>query len=197
MAGCDELAKSPPGRAEGVELIHGEAVFGVGALEIREFHQKLIHNFGIDRLIDPRDDLNIARIEANLPFVRRRDHDLSTYEFAPVHVIAESRGEKPDAIFTLAKDLVRLLEGGDSSPLEVARVGRDRIHFRLNLEPVVEASHHDGADGTHRGNVLALGLPAVQTAFDSFRDGNALRKRETNRGVDTDAAMRGLFNRCD
>jgi len=71
MAGRDELAKSPPSRAEGIELIHGEAIFGVGALEIREFQQKLMHNFGIDGLVDPRDNFDIAGIEANLPFVRR------------------------------------------------------------------------------------------------------------------------------
>jgi hypothetical protein len=34
--------------------------------EIREFQQKLIHNSGIDGLVDPRDDLDITRIETNL-----------------------------------------------------------------------------------------------------------------------------------
>src|SRR5579864_6955485 len=91
MAGRDELAKSPPSRAEGVELVQGEAVFSVGTLEIREFQQKLMHNFGIDRLVDPRDNLDITGIEANLPFVRRGNHDLSAYEFAPVHVIADRK----------------------------------------------------------------------------------------------------------
>ena len=67
VASRDELAKSPPGWAERIELIRRETVFGVGALEIREFQQKLIHNSGIDGFVDPRDDFDITRIETNLP----------------------------------------------------------------------------------------------------------------------------------
>src|SRR5260370_25850154 len=105
MAGRDELAESPPSWTERVELIDRDTVFGVCALEIREFQQKLIHDFGIDGLVDSWNNLDVTPVEADLPLVRRGDHDISPHEFAPMHMIAEgSRGE-PNTAAALAKKL--------------------------------------------------------------------------------------------
>src|SRR3984885_1150166 len=191
MACCDELAKSPPRRSERIELIHRETIFRVGALEIGEFQQQLVNNFGFNLLVNPRDNFDITRIETNLPLMWRGDTHVSPDKFAPIHGIPECRRKQPDAISALAKNSIGFFECRDSSPLEVARIGRDGIQFRLNFEPVVEPSHHDGAHWSHGRNVLALELPARQTTLDRFRHGNALWKREANSRIDANALVGG------
>src|ERR1700730_8245017 len=122
MAGRDELAQSPSCWTERVELIDRETVFGVRAMEIRKFQQKRIHDFGIDGIVDSWNNLDITRIEAHLPLVGRRDHDVSSDEFAPMHMITEGCREQTDAVPSLAKDLVGLLEYCHAGPLQISGI---------------------------------------------------------------------------
>ena len=66
-----------------------------------------------------------------------------------------------------------------------------------NFEPVVEPADHERAHGAHGGDVEAFGLAALEAALDSFSDGDGLRQREADGGVDADAAVRGLFHGGD
>ena len=73
-----------------------QPILVVGAAEIRKFLQQLLYDVRIDWLLYPRSDTHIARIEANLPFVGRRNHDIAAYQLAPLHVVAECGGEQTD-----------------------------------------------------------------------------------------------------
>ena len=74
-----------------------QTVFVVGAAKIgKSFVQVHRSNFRVDRIVDARFDFNIAGIEANLPGMRRGNHNVAADEFAPVHVIAKCGGEQTE-----------------------------------------------------------------------------------------------------
>ena len=66
-----------------------------------------------------------------------------------------------------------------------------------DLEPVVEAADHEGADGAHGGDVEAFGFAALEAALDGLGDGDGLGEGEADGGVDADAAVGGFFNGGD
>src|ERR1700730_1635673 len=89
MTRRDELAKGPSGGAEEIEFVKGQASLRVGAAEIREFPGEFPHDLCINRFVDAGTNLNVAGVEANLPRVRWRNDDITTDEFAPVHVVSK------------------------------------------------------------------------------------------------------------
>src|SRR5439155_22447979 len=89
VASGNKLTESSLGRAEGVEFLYGKATFGVSALEVGEFRKEIVNDPGRDGVVDPGHDFDVARVESDLPLVGRRDNNLPTDEFTPVHVIAE------------------------------------------------------------------------------------------------------------
>src|SRR5438128_8491824 len=118
----DELAQRAHGRPVRVELFHREAVLRVRTAEVREAGNELPHHLGVDRVVDPRPDLDVTCVEPFLPCGRWRDDGVRAYELAPMHVIAECRRQQPQPVATLAEDAVRLLEYGHPCPLQVARI---------------------------------------------------------------------------
>ena len=66
-----------------------------------------------------------------------------------------------------------------------------------DLEPVVEAADHEGADGAHGGDIEAFGFAAPEAALDGLGDGDGLGEGEADGGVDADAAIGGFFNGGD
>jgi len=54
--------------------------------------------------------------------------------------------------------LIRLFEDGDAGPLEVAGIDGESVLVMEDLEPVVEAADHDGADRPHVGDIEAFGF---------------------------------------
>src|SRR5882724_9218133 len=99
----------------------------------REAPKKHIQNFRIDGAIDSRNDLNVASVKADLPFVRRRDHDIPINEFAPLHMIAEGSRKQRDTISELKKDLVCFLEDCDAAQFEIAVINCNVFKLRLCL----------------------------------------------------------------
>src|SRR5262245_56902330 len=98
MAGCDELAERPACRWKCVELLQSQAVNFKRLAEIHKLLLQFVNDYGIDRLPNSRLHLNVAGVKAHLPGVGRRDDDVATDKLAPMHVVAERRRQKPDAI---------------------------------------------------------------------------------------------------
>jgi hypothetical protein len=121
--------------------------------------------------------------------VRRRDDDVAADELAPVHVVAEGRREQAQPVAALLEQAVGLLEHRHAGPLEHARIHAELVLLGVDLQPVVEAAHHDRAHRAHRADVLALALAPLQAALERLGDLDALRQREAHRGVDADAAV--------
>src|SRR5712692_577255 len=186
MASGDELTKRPSGRSEGIESVQRQAAVRVGASEIRKLPQEFFQDPWINRLVDARTNLNVAGVQANLPHVRWRNDDITTDEFAPVHVVAKSRRQQAYAIATLAKNLVCLLEYRNAGPLQVSRIDRDIFLFGDDLQPVIEPSDHNGAYRPHGRNFSTLLFASGQTALHRFRHRDALWQGEANRRVDAD-----------
>ena len=159
--------------------------------------QQVFDQLRIDGVVDPRPHLDVARVDPSLPSGRRRDDRVRADQLAPVHVITEGRGEQAQPVAAFAEDAVGLLEDGHAGPFEPAGVDRDPALFEDHLQPVVQPADHDRADRAHRCDLLALDFTAAQTALHRLGDGDALRQRETDRCVDADAAIRGLFDRRD
>src|SRR5260370_7793391 len=93
VATSDELPERPARRTEHVEFVDRESVFGACAPEIGEFSGEFVHNVRWNWLINTRMHINVARIEAHLPGIRRCNNDFPADELTPVHVIAECGGE--------------------------------------------------------------------------------------------------------
>src|SRR6516162_11665218 len=110
MARRDELPKRPACGAKRVELLDRKPAGLRGAPEIAELPRQLRHNARINRLVNSWMYHYIARVESNLPGIRRRDHHISADKFTPVHVIAKGRGKQTDAISALLKNLIGLLK---------------------------------------------------------------------------------------
>src|SRR5712692_2474813 len=189
MTSGDELTKRPSGRSEGIESVQRQATLRVGASEIRKLPQEFFQDPWINRLVDARTNLNVAGVQANLPRVRWRNDDITTDEFAPVHVVAKSRRQQAYAIATLPKNLVGFLEYRDAGPLQVSRIDRDIFLFGDDLQPVIEPSDHYGAYRSHGRNFLTIFLSSGQTALYRFSNRDALRQREANRRVEADPAV--------
>src|SRR4029077_21023219 len=117
-----ELAQRAHGRRERIELLNCQAVLRVGRTEVREMSKKLLHKFWINRVVDPRSHLDVTRVEALLPRGRWRDDCIRADELAPLHVVAEGRGQQPQPVAAIAKDAIGLLENSHARPLEDAGV---------------------------------------------------------------------------
>ena len=184
-------------RRKRIELGDREAAFGIGAAEVSELSGQFLDDMGFDGLVDAGTRLDVARVESNLPGIGRRDYDVTTDEFAPVHVIAERGREQANSIAAIAKDGIRLLKHGDAGPFEIARIDCDIFFFDHHLQPVIEAADHDGAHRSHRRNILAFAFAALEAALDRLGNGNALRQREAHGRVDADTAVGGLLDGGD
>src|SRR5450759_2957035 len=90
-------------------------------------------------------------------------------------MVSERRREQPDPITPLLKNAIRLLEHRNARPLDDAGIDGDLASLEQDLQPIVEAADHDGADRAHRLDVLALALSPPQALFDRFGDRDALR----------------------
>src|ERR1700757_223116 len=143
MTGSDELAERSASRCEGVEFVAAQAALVRCATEIDELSRELIDNVWIHRLIDAGAHLDIAGVEADLPGVGRRDDDVATDQFAPMHVVAKRRREQPDSVAALPKNLIGLFEYRHPGPFQITRIDGDVLFFAYNLEPIVETSNHD------------------------------------------------------
>src|SRR3984893_5567815 len=154
----------------------------------------MFYDLRIDRFMDAVADFHIARVAADLPGVRRRDHDVPADELAPVHVVPKGCRQEADPVAARAEQLIGLLENGYAGPFEIPGIDGDVFLLGQHLQPVVEPSDHDGADRTHRGDVFSLALPPLEATLHRFRDGDTLRQREADGGVDADAAVGGFFN---
>src|SRR5439155_1366387 len=64
--------------------------------------EQLLDHIRVDRVVDPGTHLDVARIETLLPRVGGRDHSVGADQLAPVHVVAESRGQQSQAVPALA-----------------------------------------------------------------------------------------------
>src|SRR5439155_20673154 len=102
--------------------------------------EQLLDHIRVDRVVDPGTHLDVARIETRLPRVGGRDHSVGADQLAPVHVVAESRGQQLQAVHALAEYPVRLLEDGHACTLEVAGVYADIALVQLILETLLEPS---------------------------------------------------------
>lgn len=91
MTWADELAKTPPGRREGIEFLERESTVGIRAPEVRKLSRKLLCQawVKVNRFFDAGTDLDMARIQANLPGMRRRNDNLAANELAPVQYDCE------------------------------------------------------------------------------------------------------------
>ena len=159
--------------------------------------EQLAHGFGVNRFVDPRPNLDVARVEPLLPRVGGRDHSVRADQSAPLHVVAKGRGEQTHAVATLTEELVGRLEHGDPGPLQASGVHRDAARPHVRLEPVVEPPHHDGADRAHGGCLPALALAPPYSPLHGFGDGDALGQREGDGGVDAHPAIGGLLDGRD
>src|SRR3984893_10036614 len=189
MTSSDELTKRPSGRSEGIESIERQAALRVGASEIRKLPQKFLHDLWINRLVDARTNLNIAGVQANLPRVGRRNDNIATNKFAPVHVVAKRCRQQANAITPRAKNLIGPLEYRDAGPLQVSGVEGNIFLFGDDLQPGIEPCGHDGTYRPHGRNILTLFFASDQTAPHRFSNRDALRQREANRRVNADPAV--------
>src|SRR5207245_10671427 len=131
----------------------------------RESLLELADDAWVVRLVDAWDRRDPARVDPHLPGVGRRDHHVASDELAPVHVVAERRGEEPDAVATLLEEAIRLLEHRHPRPFEDAGIDEHPLLLRNLLHPVVQPAHHDGADRPHLRDAFALFLPPLPTAL--------------------------------
>src|SRR5256885_3387837 len=131
--------------------------------------EQLLDHIRVDRVVDPGTHLDVARIETPLPCIRRRDHSVRADQLAPVHVVAESRGQQSNTVPALTEYPVGLLEDADARPLEVSGVDADIALVEQDFEPVVEPADHDRAYRAHRLDGLAFRLASAEPALDSFR----------------------------
>src|SRR5579863_1295454 len=163
--------------------------------EIGEFPGQLLDDLSVYGIVDARAHLYITDIEANLPRVRRRNHNIAPDQFAPVHVVAKRRREQTNPVASLTKYLIRLLEYCNARPFQVPRVDRNVLFLNHDFQPVVEAPNHNRAHRSHRGYVFSFLLAPLQPAFYRFSDRDALRQAERNCRVDADATISGFLNR--
>src|SRR6516225_3967101 len=160
MARRDELPKRPACRAKRVELLDRKPAGLRGAPEIAELPRQLRHNARINRLVNSWTYHYIARVESNLPGVRRRDHHISADKFAPMHVISKSGGKQPDAISALFENLISLLEHRHTRPFKMSGLDGDVFLFRKHFQPIIESPDHNGANRTHGSNLFSFTFPS-------------------------------------
>ena len=89
---------------EGVEVVAAQAIRLVRPDEVREVRRKLRDDRRIDRVIDPRPDLDVGRVEALLPadgIVMTTSPPISSL---PVQVVADRRPEEPRPEAALPED---------------------------------------------------------------------------------------------
>src|SRR5215472_10925651 len=109
-------------------------------------------------------------------------------------MVAEGRGQKPDAVAARAENLISLLKDCYPRPLQISRINRDIFSLHGNFQPIIEPADHDGTYRSHSRDLFALALAPFQSSFDGFRHCDALRKREADGGIDADAFVGRFFN---
>src|SRR5215469_63525 len=110
VTGSNELTKRAPGRPEGVKLVHGQPIFADRPAKIRELVGKGVHDIRVHRNIDAILHCNITGIKPELPGIRRGDHHVSSDQFTPMHVIAESSRKKANPVAAVAEQSIGTLE---------------------------------------------------------------------------------------
>ena len=110
----DEGAKCPRSRRERIEGSRRESIRPVRADEVREMGGERGHDGRVDRVVDPRPDLDVGRVEAFLPGGRHRDDDVAADQLGPVVVMADRRAEQPRSVAPLTEKPVCTLEDRDA-----------------------------------------------------------------------------------
>src|SRR5215467_9545371 len=189
VTGSNELTKRAPGRPEGVKLVHGQPIFADRPAKICELVGKGVHDLRVHGNIDAILHCNITGIKPELPGIRRGDHNVSSDQFTPMHVIAESGRKKANPVASVAEQSIGALKNGNSRPFRIARIDRNVLFFDQHLHPVIEPTHHDCANRAHAGDISALSLAPCQPALHRLSDRYTLRQAETDRCVDADSPV--------
>ena len=121
-------------------------------------------------------DLDVTRVESDLPGVGRRNHNVAADQFAPVHVIPKRRREQANSIAAIAKMRYAFLKDGDAGPFEIARIDRDIFFFDHHLQPIIEAADHDACTPVPSWKYPCLPFAPLEAALDRLGNGNALRQ---------------------
>ena len=79
----------------------------------------------------------------------------------------------------------------------MAGVEEELVPLGHDLEPVVQAAAHKGDDRAHGGDVLALGLAALEAALDGLTGGHGLGHGEGDGDVDRHAPVGGVLDGLD
>ena len=192
-----EGAQRADGGAVAVELFDGHALRLDGPSEVGELLVHDVVGFLGHRVLHPRLHLDVGIIEEHLPLVGDGHAEIPADQLRPVHVVPIGCGQQPSPVALLPVDLVRLLDGCDAGPVQVAGVNDDVLLLGDHLEPVVQPPDHDRTDRGHIGDGLPfLGAP-VETALHRLGDGDGLGNREADRGVDVDPVVGGLLDGRD